>query len=352
MTPPAVHVGKLARFPPHPGKHFPPTRNHSRAKEICKHHDEWLLEHWPFPDEAARKELPSRHLGGFFTWCTPAGDYDRMIWASRHGGMFLLTDDYVDEDKMDPARFPGFKQAATGAGPLHPEDKAEVCHSMVFQAIKETADPTTFNQLVRATHEWWDLHLTPPEPFVDIEHYLIRRRVDAGIYYEFAAIRYALNINITDEQLNHPLVKKAEDIVGDHGCLVNDYFSYAKELATTTHNHNSIHLLQEHQKIPYEEALLAVEIIIAQRTTEYITTGKAVFADPVLSRSPDVLHYIAALPYAMGGNMAWHQQTERYNIGKASHIKFPSLKYEIEKLEHLLETHDPASLLHTPGLVH
>ena len=63
--------------------------------------------------------------------------------------------------------------------PLHPEDRAEVCHDVVFRAIKATCCPRTFDQLTKCTHEWWDSNIH--EPFRDLDQYLAVRRVNIAM---------------------------------------------------------------------------------------------------------------------------------------------------------------------------
>jgi hypothetical protein len=63
--------------------------------------------------------------------------------------------------------------------PLHPQDRAELCHDIAFRAIKATCHPRTFEQLVKCTHEWWDSNFH--EPFHEFNQYLSGRRVNVGM---------------------------------------------------------------------------------------------------------------------------------------------------------------------------
>ena len=63
--------------------------------------------------------------------------------------------------------------------PLHPEDRAELCHDIVFRAIKATSHPRTFDQLTKCTHEWWDSNIH--EPFSNLDQYLATRRVNIAM---------------------------------------------------------------------------------------------------------------------------------------------------------------------------
>ncbi|KAJ3558602.1 hypothetical protein NM688_g821 [Phlebia brevispora] len=317
-------VGKVSPFPPQPGQPYPPARNHPRWKELYRLHDEWLMTDWPFSNESKRSRIPFMNLAGFSTWCAPAADFDRMVWGARIAGVFFLADDYIDSGKMLD-RIPGFKKAATGTGPLHPEDRAEGCHDVVFRAIKATCHPRTFNQLTKCTHEWWDSNVH--EPFRDLDQYLAVRRVNIAMV---TFLRYTLDINLTDEQVNHPLMREAEGIVSDHVGLVNDLFSYAKEKMTNSDDTNIIRILQEHEGFTYDQAVDVVKRKIRQKEQDFIPAGLAVLEHPDLSRDPEVHRWVACLPYCMGGNLAWSQETGRYNVGDAAGVPFPSLDYALE----------------------
>ncbi|KAK7683855.1 hypothetical protein QCA50_013233 [Cerrena zonata] len=324
----STKIGKVAPFPPLPGQPWPPARNHPRWKELYRLHDEWLMKHWPFSSEKKRARIPFMNLAGFSTWCAPASDFDRMVWGGRIAGIFFLADDYIDSGKMLD-RIPGFKKAATGEGPLHPEDRAEICHDIVFRAIKETSHPRTFRQLTQCTHEWWDSNIH--EPFRNLDQYLATRRVNIAMYFANAYFRYCLDINLTDEQVNHPLMREAEGIVSDHVGLTNDLFSYAKEYLTQSDDTNVLRMLQDFEGLTYEQAKDTVTKKIRQKEQDFIPAGLAVLNDPELGKDPEVHRWIANLPYCMGGNNAWSQESGRYNIGDVPGAPpFPSLSFEAE----------------------
>ncbi|KIM35562.1 hypothetical protein M413DRAFT_32419 [Hebeloma cylindrosporum] len=324
----ATKIGEIAPFQPLPGQPFPPARNHPRWKELYRLHDEWIMKYWPFSSEKKRARIPFMNLAGFSTWCAPAADFDRMVWGARISGIFFLADDYIDSGKMLD-RIPGFKQAATGTGPMHPEDRAELCHDIVFRAIKATSHPRTFDQLTKCTHEWWDSNIH--EPFKNLDQYLATRRVNIAMYFANSYFRYTLNLNLTDEQINHPLMREAEGIVSDHVGLVNDYFSYAKEKLTNSDDTNIIRILQDHEGLSYEQAQKVIENKIRQKERDFIPAGMAVLEHPELGKDPEVRRWIACLPYCMGGNNAWSQSSGRYNIGDVpGGVPFPKLSFEAE----------------------
>lgn len=293
-------------------------------------HDEFLMDNWPFESEKDRMKVPRCKLAGFSTWCAPAADFDRMVWGARLAGIFFLADDYIDSGK-ELERIPGFKRAAEGTGDLiHPEDKAEICHDIVFRAIKATSHPKSFEQLVRLTWEWWDSNIH--EPFKNLDQYLEVRRVNIAIYMSNAWFRYTLDINLSDEEIDHPLMREAEGIVSDHVGLVNDYFSYLKEKLSNSDDTNIIRILMDHEGLDYIQASKVVVNKIRQKEQDFIQAGLNVINHPVLGKNPEVHRWIASLPYVMGGNNAWSQQSGRYNLGSLpGEVEFPSLSYAAEE---------------------
>ncbi|KAF5343069.1 hypothetical protein D9758_011143 [Tetrapyrgos nigripes] len=327
-------------------------------------HDEWMMKYWPFSSEKKRSRIPFMNLAGFSTWCAPAADFNRMVWGARIAGIFFLADDYIDSGKMLD-RIPGFKTAATGTGPLHEEDQAEICHDIVFRAIKATSHPRTFDQLTKCTHEWWDSNIH--EPFKNLDQYLAVRRVNIAMQSsnplvfrkcgfnddeQSAYFRYTLDINLTDEQINHPLMREAEGIVSDHVGLTNDFFSYLKEKMTNSDDTNIVRILMEHENLTYPEAKVVIEKKIRQKEQDFIGAGMAVLNDPSLGK---IQKYISGLQIC---NTAWAviwlgrrrcvplkldpstfttelwilnlSQSGRYNVGDIDGITFPSLSWAAE----------------------
>ena len=94
----------------------------------------------------------------------------------------------------------------------------------------------------------------------------------------------------------------------DHVGLTNDLFSYAKERMTNSDDTNILRILQDHEKVTYEEAKSIVEQKILEKERDYIPAGIAVLNDPVLGQDPEVRRWIASMPYCMGGNKAWSQE--------------------------------------------
>ncbi|KAF9066974.1 isoprenoid synthase domain-containing protein [Rhodocollybia butyracea] len=327
----ALNLGKISPFPPKAGQPYPPARNHPRWKEIYKLHDNFLMKEWPFESKKDRDMVPSRNYAGFATWCVPSADFDRMVWAGRITGIFFVLDDYVDNDK-DLSKIPAFKQAAEVPGLenlLHPEDKAEIAYHNIFAEIKRDVPPDIFKQLTKLTSDWWDSH--QHGRFKTFDDYSNIRRVDTGILMSHAWFRYTLGINLSDEEVFHPLMCEAEGIVSDHIGLVNDYISYLKERVSNTDDRNIIRILMDQQGCNYNEAVKIVVEKIREKEKNFIIAGLAVINDPILGKNPEVHRWVSNLPYVMGGHHAWGQTSSRYIVENKCEVALPSLDYAAEE---------------------
>ncbi|KAF7976934.1 hypothetical protein HWV62_5351 [Athelia sp. TMB] len=70
----------------------------------------------------------------------PFANYERLKWACRMTGIFILVDDLVNAHDRDPTLIAGFRSVVDGKG----------------VSIKQDCHPRTFSQIVRLTREWWE----------------------------------------------------------------------------------------------------------------------------------------------------------------------------------------------------
>lgn len=117
-----------------------------------------------------------------------------------------------------------------------------------------------------------------------------------------------MDLNLTDEEVFHPLIVKAEHIAAEHAGIANDLFSYAKEVLSDSHQENLITLLRNERGYDYDEAKEEIEQMLKEREREYVRVGKEVMRHPFLGKSEGVRVWIRCLPYGMGGNVAWSQE--------------------------------------------
>ncbi|KZP20340.1 terpenoid synthase [Athelia psychrophila] len=342
-------LGYIAPFPPLSDQPFPPARNHSKWKEIYRSHDEWVSEHWPYPNEQKRSRLPATKLAGLTTWAAPFTPYDRVIWAARMTGIFILVDDLLNSHNRDPCLVAGFQSVVDGNGPLHATNEAEIAYDLVFQAVKHDCHPQTYAQLVRLTKEWWDANADPgpAATFSDLDHYLLDRGVGTGVFMINAVLRYAADINLADSTINHPLVRRCERIAAEYGILAQDLQASAYEKAPPSPiSQDILSILSTQYQLTAPQARALLQNKMAERERDFISAGQEVYADPELGKDPQVRRWIACLPYGMGGYLAWCHETTRFNIGNID-IE-PSIPFALE----VVPFDDPSETLECSYLIH
>lgn len=75
-----------------PQSHISPARGHPRLEEVAKQVDEYFLEHWPFPNERARKKFVSAGFSRVTCLYLPQALDDRIDFACRLLTVLFLID--------------------------------------------------------------------------------------------------------------------------------------------------------------------------------------------------------------------------------------------------------------------
>ncbi|KAJ7226198.1 hypothetical protein C8J57DRAFT_976064, partial [Mycena rebaudengoi] len=136
----------------------------------------------------------------------PDGAYDRMIWACRVNTLFFLMDDFLE---LEVRVLPKPKKKSNGElGEAHGEFYVEKTFNAVFRAIESECTGKQFSQFVQVILDF--LNAQAPRPYKDFQEYLDFRRINSGGYFVLANSRIALDIHLTDEELNEPMLAVCE----------------------------------------------------------------------------------------------------------------------------------------------
>ncbi|KAI3607600.1 hypothetical protein WG66_004627 [Moniliophthora roreri] len=255
------------------GDRFPLARDHLDWRPLEIENDQWVEEHWEFDDSEVRDYLmQSFHSGdiGF-----PFSERGKLLWICRLVTLLFVLDEDLDRHR-NLHLLPILKGLTDGT--RKPEDNyAEIAINKCWRAIEETSDPLPRPNSLR----------------------IIRA------YFMWACLRYGLGINLTDEELAHPLIQRLEDIAGFHVAYTNDLISYTKEYLTDTATNNILTLLQRNDGLTAEEAETKLRLEIRKSELEYRKAALAVLDDPVLGKKEDIRKLVLNIPYGMGGNAWW-----------------------------------------------
>ena len=122
----------------------------------------------------------------------------------------------------------------------------------------------------------------------------------------------ANNLYLPEEVANHPFVKKMEDAVANIGGLMNDIFSYEKEVIQFNSAFNLIAVFERYEKLSFTDALHE-SIKVVNDNIQTFLDGEANphdFGDERLNKM--VCDYVRHLRYQINATWHWQKDTDRY----------------------------------------
>jgi hypothetical protein len=142
--------------------------------------------------------------------------------------------------------------------------------------------------------------------------YIALRELDSGMEAEINFIEYAYNMFLPDWVLQHEEVAQATLMCSRIGGLMNDIFSYEKEVLTHHSRFNLLAVLQEVDHIPFSEALDYAVRILNEYTATFIEMYQHIprFDDPAVNRN--LALYYEGLANMINGTWHWQISTNRY----------------------------------------
>ncbi|GGN01675.1 germacradienol/geosmin synthase Cyc2 [Streptomyces fuscichromogenes] len=196
--------------------------------------------------------------------------------------------------------------ARTTAG-MSPEDRL---------ALRESVD--------RMTESWlWEMSNQLQHRIPDPIDYLEMRRATFGSDLTLSLARHGHGPAIPPEVYRSGPVRSLENAAIDYGMLVNDVFSYQKEIQYEGELHNAVLVVQNFFGVDYPTALHVVHDLTTQRMQqfEHVVANElpVVYDDFELSaearEATDA--YVRDLRNWMAGILNWHRHVDRY---QADHL--------------------------------
>ncbi|GAA3060719.1 terpene synthase family protein [Actinokineospora globicatena] len=149
------------------------------------------------------------------------------------------------------------------------------------------------------------------EEFDDLDAYLgSSRRVNAYGFWILALAEWALGIDLDGLASQDPLVHKACTLAIDHWVLVNDLYSFAKEIEEGE-KINAVWVLLG-QGAPLQEALDAIAARAVATEERFIATRDRVATGPLRHRD-DVARFLVEVGHMISGNLRHARESSRYH---------------------------------------
>ncbi|MFK0153376.1 germacradienol/geosmin synthase Cyc2 [Streptomyces sp. NPDC090493] len=254
----------------------------------------------------------------WLAWGTYADDYYPLCFGTRRdlAGARLATArlsacmPLADEPVPVPAT--GMERGlidlwARTTAAMSPEDRL---------ALKQSVDVMTESWL-------WEMSNQLQHRIPDPVDYLEMRRATFGSDLTLSLARLGHGPAIPPEVYRSGPVRSLENAAIDYGMLVNDVFSYQKEIQYEGELHNAILVVQNFFGVDYPTALHVVHDLMTQRMQqfEHVVASELplVYDDFELSAEARqaVDGYVRDLQNWMAGILNWHQHVDRYT---AAHL--------------------------------
>ncbi|WP_317446030.1 germacradienol/geosmin synthase Cyc2 [Streptomyces collinus] len=174
------------------------------------------------------------------------------------------------------------------------------------------------------TESWvWELSNQLQNRVPDPVDYLEMRRATFGSDLTLSLCRTGHGPAIPPEVYRSGPVRSLENAAVDYACLVNDVFSYQKEIEYEGEIHNAVLVVQNFFGVDYPTALGVVHDLMTQRMRqfEHVTAHElpVLYEDFQLSGEARAAldGYVRDLRNWLAGILHWHREADRY---KAAHL--------------------------------
>ncbi|MGW3338076.1 germacradienol/geosmin synthase Cyc2 [Streptomyces sp. NPDC001009] len=181
------------------------------------------------------------------------------------------------------------------------------------------------------TESWvWELSNQMQNRVPDPVDYLEMRRATFGSDLTLSLCRMGQGPAIPPEVYRSGPVRSLENAAIDYACLINDVFSYQKEIQYEGEIHNAILVVQNFFGVDYPAALAVVHDLMTQRMQqfEHVVAHElpVLYDDFQLSGEARAAmgHYVLDLQNWLAGILNWHREVDRYKAewlgGRAHHF--------------------------------
>ncbi|MET7913913.1 germacradienol/geosmin synthase Cyc2 [Streptomyces avermitilis] len=169
------------------------------------------------------------------------------------------------------------------------------------------------------TESWvWELSNQLQHRIPDPIDYLEMRRATFGADLTLSLCRVGHGPKVPPEIYRSGPVRSLENAAVDYGMLINDVFSYQKEIEYEGEVHNAILVVQNFFGCDYPTALGIINDLMTQRMRQFEHVAAhelpVLYADFKLSQEVrDIMDgYVVELQNWMSGILKWHQDCHRY----------------------------------------
>ncbi|QPC82662.1 hypothetical protein G4Y79_23735 [Phototrophicus methaneseepsis] len=156
-----------------------------------------------------------------------------------------------------------------------------------------------------------------------LERYIALRELDGGMRPTIRMIEFANDFYLTDELRSHPFIQSIEAPTVSVGGLLNDIFSYEKEVLAYDSRFNLVAVFEDYYDLPFEHAVHKAVEVVNNHIAAFLALEQSipVWEDPKTNEI--VRRYVKGLRDQIKAAWYWQLSTDRY---RSKTSPFPELR--------------------------
>ncbi|OTB04033.1 hypothetical protein M426DRAFT_59230 [Hypoxylon sp. CI-4A] len=296
---------------------------HPRAEEVSREVDNYFLEHWNFPDDNARSTFLKAGFSRVTCLYFPLAKDDRIHFACRLLTVLFLIDDILEEMSFADGEALNNRLIELSKGPEYATPDRSIPAEYVIYDLWESMrkhDLDLANEVLEPTFVFMRSQTDRVRLSIkELGEYLRYREKDVGKALLSALMRYSMELRPTAEEL--AALRPLEENCSKHISIVNDIYSFEKEVIAAKTGHKEGSFLCSAVKVVATETALGISAtkrVLWSMVREWELVHDAM-CDALLlaasgagTNSQTVRDYMRGLQYQMSGNELWSCTTPRY----------------------------------------
>jgi hypothetical protein len=162
-----------------------------------------------------------------------------------------------------------------------------------------------------------------------VEKYIAFRGIDSGMRPAIHLIEFANGFYLPPEVKYHPVIRHLENMTANVGGLMNDIFSYEKEVIRLHSRFNLVAVLQDYQGLLFAEAVHAAVNIVNQQIDSFLQQEQGLpdFGDKTANALAG--RYVQGLRDQINATWYWQMTTDRYRSPNSPYPELRTMPLEV-----------------------
>ncbi|EFJ34466.1 hypothetical protein SELMODRAFT_405826 [Selaginella moellendorffii] len=298
-----------------------PLQCHPDYASVSKQANDWAFRFLKINATNAaadKKYFTQWRMPLYGTFVVPWGDSRHALAAAKYTWLITILDDAVDEEPSQRDEIlEAYMSLASGQRSIAqvPNKPVLVAQAELIPDLQKLMSPLLFQRLLVSYRKFVGCYSAKvdEEEFTK-ESYAVHRREDYVVKPMLNFTQMCLGVELRDKDLESEEYLRAIDAMFDHMWLVNDIFSFPKELRKKTFK-NIIFLLlfTDHTVRSVQQAVDKANAMIQEKEQEFMYYHEILTRKAMESGNHDFLAYLRAIPAFIPGNLRWHYLAARYH---------------------------------------